>query len=109
MLNAVPYHVKLQSLVFVQLKVLRSAHRAFTRLLEYCYYRLVSARLERHQHEKFHARRLFSDLRTLMKMFDGTSPIFILHFLSTFVEECNLEQISKRQVCLINPMPYELS
>lgn len=85
------------------LKVLRSSHRAFTRLLHYHYCRLVKMRQKCEQNEMLSTCRQIMDFRTSMNPFDGIDSNTTLHFLSKFVKECDLARISEVQVCVMLP------
>lgn len=96
----VPNHLKPWWPTFDQIEVLQWWHRSFARLLDYHYYGLVNTRQERQQRELSSTRRRVKDLITLMTTFDGIGPITIFHFFSRFLDERDLEQISKVYACL---------
>lgn len=62
-LKTILFHIKQQRPFFGQLEVLQSTNRAFSGLLNYSYYRQVSARLKHQEHEVSHGRRRIKDLK----------------------------------------------
>lgn len=100
-LEVMPFHLRPREPIFCQLDALRFWHRALARLLDYCYYCLVTTRQERQPHKFSSTRHRFKELRTLMNTFDGVDSITIFHFLSRYVEKCDPEKFSEVSACIL--------
>lgn len=98
--RAVPFHLKPQGPGFETLEVLRSSHWAFRKVLDCRLYCLANTRPHRRHIKVSRARKHVKDMKTAMSTFDSGNPTIILHFLPRFVEEFELENVSKAQACL---------